>query len=98
MFNLYKIRAVVEYEKDEKGNATDVINEIRPIANVPFVGDVDSKNEWYIIKTPVELTESEDIILIKDDGNELDEKTSALFDGHKVSIEMCRNWGFGGAK
>jgi len=95
--NIYKVRAEVIYKKDEKGNPTKEIDLVKPIGSFPFVGDVDEKNEWYIVKTPVTLQESADIIKIDDNGK-ADSKHDAIFAVHKVSIETVRKWGLGGVK
>lgn len=95
--NIYKVHAEVIYKKDEKGNPTKEIDLVKPIGSFPFVGDVDAKNEWYIVKTPVTLQESADVIKIEDNGK-ADSKRDALFPDHKVNIETVRKWGYGGGK
>ena len=63
----YKVKARIEYIKDENGNYTNEISIISPICGVPFVGKTNSSGDWYFIKTGVTIPETEGIIPIADD-------------------------------
>lgn len=88
--NVYKVRAVIVFKKDENGFDTKEIDTISPAVNVPFVGCVDDNNEWYIIKTPIDIIENDEVIKI--DLEQYEELSS------KVSIDSITGWGYGGEK
>ena len=94
---IYKVRAEVIYKKDEKGDTTKEIELVKPIGSFPFVGDVDAKNEWYIVKTPTLLPERDDVIRIEDNGKS-DTKRDAIIGDHKVTIDKLRKMSYGGVK